>query len=208
MAKVVWSSEKELEDFIYSKFEQSYNPINDEEVEWFGRQVDLGGYGIIDLMTIGFDPQGNLYINVFELKKETVTTKALGQVARYIQGLKRYIQGLKHYFQENAKHINIAIEGYVIAPSIDHSDDTVFLINMLDDIYVYTVDFDLDDGVAFNSMSSGWAKTSPDFSKFHTIHGISIIADSETRKVEYDDSKTKSLKESEREDKNTFDINK
>jgi hypothetical protein len=180
MAKIVWSSEKELEDFIYSKLEDLYNPIDESRVDWFGRQIDLGQYGIIDLMTINFDAEGEICIDVFELKKELITIKTLGQVARYVRGLRQY-------FDESAKHLNVTVRGNVVAPEIDHSDDTVFLINMLEDIHVYTVDFDLDNGVSFDWRSCrSWSRTSPDFSKFHTIHGLSIIADSEKRKADYD----------------------
>jgi hypothetical protein len=179
MAKIVFESEKELEDYICENLDQEYNPINGDHVNWYGRQIDLGAYGILDVMTVSFEPEGYLDISIIELKKELVTIKAIAQVSRYIRGI-------RHYFESHADDVSISVHGYVVAPNLDLSDDTVFLLNQLsEDISIYTMNFDLDKGTEFISCDTGWSKTNPDFTKFHSIHGIPLVADSKQRGEEY-----------------------
>lgn len=163
MAKIVFESEKELEDYICEQLDNGYNPITNEWAGWYGRQVDIGTYGIIDILIVDKSDDGQIYATVIELKKDLVTAKSLAQVSRYMTGLSRYF---KEMFADNYG----GLRGIVSAPNVETNDDTPYLINIVKQtgVFVYTIDFDLDSGVSF-TQSDGWKKTNENFhlTKFH-----------------------------------------
>lgn len=175
MAKIAWDSERELEDYIYNKMDElCENPINGMPVHWFGRQVDLSAYGIVDLMTIYFDG-GHINIDVIEIKKEKITVKTIAQISRYIAGI-------HHFFRDHANGYPYAVRGIVVAPEFDFADDCVFILNLTRDIEAYTVNFNMDAGVSFNDSQSRWVKSSPDFAKFNALYGVSMLSDFKNNK--------------------------
>jgi hypothetical protein len=169
MAKVVFDSEQELEDYICEHLENNWNPIDGSRIHWYGRQVKLGPYGIIDLMTVNYDPDGSwMGINIIELKKDVITVKAIAQLARYIKGV-------LHYFEINDTEMDLSVSGQLVAPKFELSDDTVFLSNLVGEIEFYTIDFDLNEGISFKESAKLWGKTNPDFAEFKEMHGRQII---------------------------------
>jgi RecB family endonuclease NucS len=167
MARVLFESEKELEDYIYTELGAMINPINGEKIDWYGRQVDLGSYGVIDLMTVRFLPEAR-EIYVIEVKKEVITPKAFAQISKYIIGI-------LHYFDRYAPDMEVLVQGILVSPSVDASEDTLFLINQVNFIEAYSMEFDLKKGVRFNIRPS-YRRYNPDFSKFNAIYGLEMIA--------------------------------
>lgn len=139
--------ERDLEEIIYFAYknEESRDMIIDRGLDIHGemlRQLDLGGYGKADLVTMSFeDPDGCfLLVNVIELKKDLIDHKALSQACRYVKGLKRY-------FEKNSKFdkLSVSYKITLIGKSISHSDDFVYLYNEcynFCDIYTYKYWFD------------------------------------------------------------------
>jgi hypothetical protein len=179
MAKIVFDSEKELEDYICKSLDDLYNPIIDEHVHWYGRQVEIGPYGVIDVMTVTFfDDRPSLDIRVIELKKETITLKSLAQACRYIKGV-------TNYFENEYPDYEITVSGVLVAPSIDMSDDTVYMYSEMDRIDCYRSYFDLHDGISYEYICKDWKKSNQDFSKFHSIYGIKLISEADRQVAEF-----------------------
>jgi hypothetical protein len=160
MAKIVFDSEKELEDYICTHLDAGWNPITKGDIGWYGRQVGMGSYGVADLMTTRTGDDGTIVIEIIELKKQTITTKAIAQISRYIAGM-------LHYVHEHHPEKSFYVAGLLVSTEIDLSDDTVYLADRIDDIYFHLASFDLDAGITFNPHPCGWRQTHPGFSNFH-----------------------------------------
>lgn len=117
-------SEKHLEDIIYYA-------TNDELVKAglhfgnlkFKRQVRIGNYGIADLIGYEIIKDGDvdyLYIELIELKKETINADAFWQSVRYARGILRY-------FQERRTTLEVRINIVLIGSVIDNSNEFVYL---------------------------------------------------------------------------------
>lgn len=121
------------------------------------RQVEIGSYGRIDLMTVEldiYDDSPQMDITVYELKRGTIDVNTLMQGARYITGLTDILS--KH---DNLKRNNVRLYLRLIGKNIDSSSDFVFLYNMLNErIQVYTFNFNIE-GLFFNYEEKCWLKT-------------------------------------------------
>lgn len=166
MAKVIWSSEKELEDYIFESVSESmHNPITDESVDSIYRQVDLGSYGIADLVTFSYGEEF-LEVTIIELKKETIDIKTMAQLSRYY---KAFCQ----YFEKKHPSKTVSIKLIAVSGQICHTDDSAWLSDYLSEhsnFQVYLCDFDLDSGVIF-SEQIGWYKKGEEFTKLHDSIG-------------------------------------
>ncbi len=162
MAKISWESEKELEDWIFNKAKESLvNPLNGEEIHSIYRQVDLGAYGIPDLVTFWYDDE-IVEVTIIEVKKEQITTKAIAQLSRYKKAIHAYFNNLNH---------KIILRIFAVAPEMSIGDDTVFLSDLVTDFFAYksfTCSVDLEKGVSFK-QSYGWHKQNETFQKFNEL---------------------------------------
>jgi hypothetical protein len=152
-------TEKDLEDMIFMDIERGCPNCYDRGLEipllweshenkvyWY-RQVNLGAYGIADL--VGFTRQdGNIYVNIVELKNIPLTAKDFNQVFRYKTGVSEII---KSTFK---RKVRFAIEVFLIGPSID---DGHYIQNE-SNITLFTFEFSLD-GFQFDKKTSGWVRT-------------------------------------------------
>ena len=114
--------ESQLEDFL---FHEMFNPktLNERTGLWLGyyqahfRQINLGPYGIADLMTMEYgqasgpsdDKRNYLDVNIIELKAEGVGPETYLQVARYASGV-------RHFFRSfvNLSRTEIRINVYLV----------------------------------------------------------------------------------------------
>ena len=159
--------ERDLEDIL---FECMCSKKGREILEEHGldtngvvyRQVELGTYGRIDLMTVELDISEAtpfLIITVYELKRNMIDVNALMQGARYITGLRDI---LSKYDNINAKNVDFRFR--LIGKDIDKNGDFVFLYNLLNmNVEVYTFDFDIE-GMFFNYEDKSWVKKNEGFS--------------------------------------------
>lgn len=162
MAKISWDSEKELEDWIFNRANSNkINPISGELIHSIYRQVDLGAYGIPDLITFWYG-DGLLEITIIEVKKELITTKAIAQLARYKKAFDVYFSNFEH---------EIDLRIFAVAPEMSVGDDTVFLSDLVTDAFSFksfTCSVDLEKGISFK-QSHGWHKQNEVFDKFNTL---------------------------------------
>lgn len=153
MAEISFASEKELEDWICNHLDTyMLNPINDEVITSYQRQYQLAQYGVVDIITAHLNEGVDLAFNLIELKKEVINKDAIAQVSRYLRAFNRYIET----FDPNDFGVKyIYAHATLSAPRLSTSDDTCYLIDSLDDVSFYKVEFDVDSGISFD-YQSGW----------------------------------------------------
>lgn len=156
-------SEEELEDYLFEVANTGRNPIDAPGVCL--RQVNLKGYGIIDLLYVNVSheegPDGSGFhvdITIVELKKNHVDLSALGQICRYRQGMERY---LGHFMRKEKEWITSNIYGILVG--IDYADgDICYAVDSIRWLQTYTYSLSLEDGAEFKE-SVGWFNESEDF---------------------------------------------
>lgn len=139
--------EKDLEDLIFS----TDNEILDERglnIEGLKiRQVNLGSYGIADLITVNkftdVTDSGVYHffiITVFELKKSNIDLNAYSQLVRYMKGVDHYLNDRRD-FLGNHDDYNFTIKGVLIGSNV--SEDVIYLPDFNSKIknYTYTYNF-------------------------------------------------------------------
>lgn len=133
------------------------------------RQVRIGGYGIIDLMSVRatFKSENILIeLSVYELKKDKVDIGSVLQLCRYMSGIEHLLNDHKSYLESKhgMKMCLYPTYGYLIGKKIDTRDDIVYLYDHLDeDISIYEYSIDLDKGILFKEVNRGWTLTEPEF---------------------------------------------
>lgn len=165
MAKVIFDSEEELELFVYNTIDESgVCPLSGDRVDQVWRQVNLGEYGVLDILKVKFYTHQDhasidlfIDITVLELKKEVVDMATIGQVMRYIAGIKHY---MSKYHEHITNRINVTVYAEIAAPLIKTGDDTVFIINEIENLSAYQISCDLAEGFSAENKSYGWHKTS------------------------------------------------
>lgn len=167
-------TEKELEDYL---FEWTPNdPYEEEEGHPLGfnyenilRQVNIQGYGIVDLLSIDITCQGELMpcidINIIELKKGIIDYNALGQICRYKAALDRFFADLRRL--KGHKYLkNLNVTGTLVGSDLNQQGDLCYAVESIPWLSLYTYELDLREGITFE-LSSGWHNPSEDFSSLH-----------------------------------------
>lgn len=143
--------EKNLEDIIFNTnpfklFERGLDIVDYSARK---RQLKIGNYGIADIVLFARDCNV-LYVNVVELKKDTINIESLIQASRYIKGIDRYIR------RKRQKDIEIEYGITLIGANLDLNSSFVHLTDVIADsgfnlkIYTYQYEFD---GIRFNTQS-------------------------------------------------------
>lgn len=167
--------EKNLEEIIFfaSQSEDGRKKLSERGLDINGRmfrQVDLGSYGRIDLLSVelcrskytGF---WILYLEVYELKRNIINTSALMQGCRYLTGINELMRYLRGKFKDFDDKIFLETSLILIGESFDSQSDFSFLYNELhDNIQVYTFKYDLD-GITFEYVEKLWKQIEPKFNE-------------------------------------------
>ena len=146
-------SEKELEDFIINATTFSVdetNPLTDESIEYCFQQVEIGSYGIADIIFVDIywdEEKPEFLIRIVELKKDLINLAAIAQIGQYKAGL-------EHYFKKGFRQIKMRIEGILVGSG--YSDDkSCFLVDSINWLSCYHYNLSLSDGINFKE-SNGW----------------------------------------------------
>lgn len=166
-------SEKELEDMICLKNAETLldRGLGTFQHDHLLRQFNLGCYGIADLIGISATTDRGpleLFVTIYELKKDEIGMSALGQICRYKRAMEEY------FYEELECEIEVSM--VLIGSKIESSSNFVYTASEIELLTVYTYDISLT-GVQFNEIDlsefgpsnrdMGWgqlAKT--DFSAF------------------------------------------
>lgn len=143
-------NEWELEEYIISTMENGdSNPAVWENFpDLIFSQVNLGGYGIVDIITVDFNPTlvlpnnvTEIHFTIMELKKEIIDLSTIAQICRYKQGLFNYF---KH---EN--RIIIKISGVLVGNKINAEDGSCYVIDSMGWLHYVEYDISLNRGISF-----------------------------------------------------------
>lgn len=130
-------TEKDLEDLIYNNYPFLEDVGIDVRHTRLWRQVNLGVYGIADL--IGIHLNGNqITITIYELKKGLVDITTLFQAIRYVKGVNRI---LDIHYRHYRRIFNIKIQIILIGSSVDLDSEFVYLPDVFQSLRVYTYEF-------------------------------------------------------------------
>lgn len=163
--------ERDLEDIL---FKSDKSVIQNRGLSCFiydhiFRQVNITGYGIIDLLTISCSHRV-IVINIYELKNKQLNASAFWQTVRYIKAVKDVISS---YHLHN-HHIDI--NGFMIGREIDTSGDFCFLPTINSSISMFTYNYELD-GIRFKSINDVYTnKTYRDDFDFTKLLGHSLFS--------------------------------
>lgn len=164
--------ENELEDIIYQMFQDKSHLLSEIQCSSGKvlRQVNLKGYGRMDLVNISHScsiGNGNKKIrywniDVIELKRGKISFTELGQLCRYMKGVRRYIKSL-----EVSDKNHFIVNGILIGKGIETNGDFVYLLDYMEDINCYTVSLDYKTGLSFNSCKDQYYSANEDFGDIH-----------------------------------------
>ena len=112
------------------------------------RQVNLGSYGIADLVTFRYSNFNRIDITIYELKEATLNHNALDQACRYAIGVNNIIEEF-HYLERRDIYLNIVL----IGSKIDTTSDFVYLCQMNSRIDLYTYEYSFD-GIDFERCNT------------------------------------------------------
>lgn len=178
----IFNTEKELEDKFYEEIlMKKVNPLNGFSVSGVARQVNLGAYGVADLVTIE-SGAGFTQINVIELKNVKYHPMMAFQVARYMQAVKcgadytnfldeDYIRHVAGYDGDlSVKFHKTKVVGSLVCPQVDLSLFDKGDEAALDFLGITVYDFCLDGfRVEFSSTNCGEPCHSFCFDSFEKI---------------------------------------
>jgi hypothetical protein len=163
--------EKDLEDMIYDacKSKEGMQFLNERGLPISGkvyRQVNIGNYGIADLITVTYSHRywnevflentiraRHFFIDIYELKRDKVGIAALLQVCRYRVGL-------EYLFLRRFKNIQTTFEVrlHLIGSGVETGTDFLYLTEQVQALHLHTYRFQFD-GLHFESVStSGWSQ--------------------------------------------------
>lgn len=148
-------TERDLENIIY---QNAQSKEGQEKLLKHGlcirgkmyRQVELAGYGRLDLLTIS-RLYNSIEITVYELKQGKVGVNTLLQACRYLTAIKK-IAGSK-----TRRHITYKV--VLIGREVEINGDFTFLYNFLDFVSIITFDVDLD-GISFEEQVHSFIRSS------------------------------------------------
>ena len=120
------------------------------------RQLSLGAYGRLDLMTISSykTPWSNTYtpvITIYELKQGNVGFNAMGQAFRYLTAVKSI---WSHKFNTDEPIFNAVL----IGKDVEMSGDFLLTYNFISNLEIYTFDYRID-GIWFEHLGKNFVRT-------------------------------------------------
>jgi hypothetical protein len=152
--------EKDLEDIIYEAYEtKNQNFLVERGLDVFNhdyiiRQLNLGDYGVADLVGINLYPsfyrssntEDFFVVTIYELKKDTISMSTFSQAIKYSKAITDYLssQKITRYY----------IEYVLVGKSISLSDDNLcFLRDVTNNVHTYTYSYSFD-GIKFKKTNS------------------------------------------------------
>ena len=172
---IIFESEKELEVLLCKELDNGVWIVEDEHVDCWQSQTNLGSHGITDIITstvtMDLDENGKEFISsktlkVIELKITELSYSHLGQISRY-----------KDFFDNMTTESDVD-EYVLVCKSGDVDRDLMYLAQSLDWLSIYLYEFSLTKGVVFRDFNNweeeidwGKAEVARDKIKAHFFNG-------------------------------------
>lgn len=140
--EISFDSEKELEEIIFNLIRAERGSVFfDHPVPLILRQFNLGPYGIADLIAIKLFPNKKIEIEVIELKKEVISVKDFGQLARYMAGVKHLLEEISKNMPV-LKRFLVRVKGILCAP-VTKDPEVLWMLEHVtnQDIHVFNLSF-------------------------------------------------------------------
>jgi len=141
-------SEKKLEDFIYKHlsgedFYPGFDEIREEEntPDFVFRQMNLGSYGIADIVTFNINCDGSITADIYELKKNIIQVQDVIQVFRYKKGIKELFYKIERYCK---------VYCFLIGSGVSDNEELSIGISEINNLFVYTYDICPKNGIVLN----------------------------------------------------------
>lgn len=112
------------------------------------RQLNLGNYGIADIVYFNKESNGFFTITILELKRDKIDIDSFSQVTRYFKGLKDYLDNSSLFYDEHFYYglrWNIVLIGNTIDTyheSFVYYESLYSSLNVSISYYTYNYDFD------------------------------------------------------------------
>jgi hypothetical protein len=155
--------EKDLETIIFENYEACFNRglqitdigAGDYLNQLKFRQLQLGPYGIADLVNVRYDARGfECTIQVIECKRNEINTATYGQAKRYFAAIKNV---LKHFLPESHAETEWIEELVLIGRTFDHSNDFAYIYNADNACQAFTYSYEVD-GIWFKQIDRDWQR--------------------------------------------------
>lgn len=145
--------EKEIEDIVFETSNETLSSIGLDLLPNKMRQVNLGSYGISDIICWGivwkkYPYNRDIHIQIVELKKDLVDVNTMMQSARYEKGIKLFIN------QFNLVDTEIHIEHILIGKKVQTNGDFMYLLDSNDKYSVFTYSIDVEKGIVFTQRNN------------------------------------------------------
>jgi hypothetical protein len=140
--------EKELEDYLMEPGNLQRLELF-EEMDYAQRQVNLGAYGIADIISIqpGIPEvhDADYCITVIELKRDDINVSTLMQACRYLGAIKQFIEGF-----HKGKYVRFETKIVLVGRNINVNDWT-YLGHQFSNVAIWTYSLDLETGISFEN---------------------------------------------------------
>jgi hypothetical protein len=157
MIQIDFPSEKVIEDYIYkSLYEDGVCPISGEFFDLCFRQHQISSYGIPDIIKIQASFDG-IQVVILELKNVPLKENHLTQLCRYIAGAKKLACRYERLFPGCPE---ISVRGELAGPYDPTESDMVWLLELVDDVSVYSLNLDIGKGFSSSLVGKGWSYSS------------------------------------------------
>lgn len=160
-------SEKNIEDLIYENLTPdnvhllAERGLPFDEMNCFERQVNLGPYGILDLIGLNYYRSGKekiLEVFIIEIKKGEIN------IETYIQAI-RYCKGIQVLLSKTC--LTLKFNQILIGTSIK-KNDFIYLTDINEDVSFYIMKLSLEKGIYFN-RENGYRISNSDFNLNPTL---------------------------------------
>jgi hypothetical protein len=152
--------ERDLEDLIWEAYKKDPDNLRKRGLRMSGtpfRQLNLGSYGISDIVTVKMVKQVSLSkennyrgtdriitINVYELKKDIINTDTFLQALGYCKGIQKIAN---EYYSDFFTELRFNIT--LIGKTLDLKSNFCYISDFIDNVNLYTYHADLDKGFVF-----------------------------------------------------------
>lgn len=150
---IKFESEKHLENFFVQHFDSTGECIiDDQKFDDLKQQLNIGSYGIPDLVYFAFDEGCKTNrLHIVELKNTKPKLEDVAQIARYRTYFTRALR----------KYANVDIECSLVFPDEESLSEVVWLFDHMQGVNFITFRLNPKEGIVFD-QSYGWHKKDED----------------------------------------------
>lgn len=113
------------------------------------RQVQLGNYGLADIITINRVRDREYNICIYELKKDKIGPATFWQILKYARGVAYLAKNRRPGYKINIKLV-------LLGGELDNEGSFCYLSSALNDVHLFTYTYSVD-GITFNQTESDLA---------------------------------------------------